>query len=124
PEFPGIEAAGLQDEIDRLRQLDIVDYSGVAAAKLRGLTLAYEHFRTAGSPARRSAFEAFRAERGAALERFAAFEVLRRKFPQVWWEWPDPWRCPTDADLASLRREQAEAMGFYEFTQWTADTQL
>jgi 4-alpha-glucanotransferase len=52
PEFPGVEAAGMAAEIARLRQPDVVDYTGVAAAKLRGLRLAYERFRTVGAAAR------------------------------------------------------------------------
>src|SRR5262249_59930007 len=40
PEFPGLQAAGLQDEVERLRKHDIVDYDGVANAKMRALALA------------------------------------------------------------------------------------
>jgi 4-alpha-glucanotransferase len=101
-----------------------VDYSGVGAAKLKGLRLAYEQFRTAAPSARRAEFERFRDQRGTALERFAVFEVLRRRFPQVWWDWPEPWRRPSDADLAAFRREHADEVAFHEFTQWVADAQL
>src|SRR5437763_16511013 len=40
PEFPGLKAAGLQEEIDRLRGQISVDYAGVANAKTRAGKLA------------------------------------------------------------------------------------
>src|SRR5215470_10302193 len=80
PEFPGLQAAGLQDEVERLRKHDIVDYDGVADAKMRALELAYEAFRQEGSAERRGAFDRFRQARGSTLVRFACFEWLRRRF--------------------------------------------
>src|SRR5262249_31628980 len=60
PEFPGLQAAGLEEEVERLRMQDIVDYDGVANAKMRALELAYEAFRQQGSLERRHAFGRFR----------------------------------------------------------------
>src|SRR5262245_12483496 len=37
PEFPGLKAARLHEEIDRLRRLHVVDYQGVADAKMNAL---------------------------------------------------------------------------------------
>ena len=48
PEFPGTEAAGLQTTIERLRRCELIDYAGVAQAKLTALRLAYDRFRTGG----------------------------------------------------------------------------
>ena len=39
-------------------------------------------------------YDAFRAEQGSLLSRFACFETLRHKFKQPWWEWPAEWRQP------------------------------
>jgi 4-alpha-glucanotransferase len=124
PEFPGVREAGLDGEIARLRGQDFVDYGGVAAAKLRGLRLAYDRFRENGSDSRRSELAAFRKEHGDSLVRFASFEVLRRRFPDVWWEWPEEWRRPVDDRLRALRREADREIGFFEFVQWNADAQL
>ena len=123
PEFPGLAAAGLQPEVEELRQLELVDYGRVAAAKTRALRLAYEGFQRADA-ARRQAFEDFRRERGPLLARFACFEFLRRRFGQPWPQWPDRWRNPTEADLAALGAGDGDAIGFFEFEQWTADAQL
>jgi len=122
-EFPGLDAAG-REEIARLRAAAQVDYLGAAKAKLAGLRLAYGRFRADASPERRRDFECFKNEQGPALARFASFEVLRRRFPQAWWDWPEQWRAPTDAALAALRATDGDAVGFYEFVQWIADRQL
>src|SRR5215475_537926 len=84
PEFPGLQTAGLQDEVERLRKQNIVDYVGVANAKMRALELTYEVFRGGGSMKRRRAFGRFRQARGSTLVRFACFEWLRRKFGHPW----------------------------------------
>ncbi|HEX2216052.1 MAG TPA: 4-alpha-glucanotransferase [Xanthobacteraceae bacterium] len=123
-EFPGLEACGLGREIERLRASELVDYAAVAAAKAVALRAAYDRFRAGADPQRQAEFAAFRRERGEALMRFAAFEVLRRKFLQVWWEWPREWRRPSGAAVERLRAEAGEEMGFYEFLQWIADRQL
>lgn len=124
PEFPGREAAGLSERIERARRGDRVDYTGVAEAKIAALRLTYDRFRAAPDPQRRSDFDAFRHEKGTQLARFASFEVLRRRFPGPWWDWPDPWRRPSAAALDDLRRSDGEAIGFHEFVQWIADRQL
>ncbi len=124
PEFPGLRAAGLEREVTRLRATEQVDYRGVAAAKLHGLRVAYQMFRSKPRLARAKDFQTFKKEGGAALAQFAAFEVLRRRHQQAWWEWPPEWRVPTVAGLARLNESDAEEIGFYEFVQWNADRQL
>jgi 4-alpha-glucanotransferase len=124
PEFPGARAGGIDGAIARLRAADLVEYGGVAEAKGRALRLAYRQFRMQPDPARQADFEAFRAERGDALNRFAAFETLRRGLGRMWWEWPDEWRRPTATAIKALRAEAGDEMGYHEFVQWVADRQL
>lgn len=125
PEFPGLAAAGLADEVAALRETELVAYARVAAAKLHGLRLAYDVFRTDESAGRRADFEAYRAEQGDALLRFACFEVLRRHHaPAPWTEWPEPWCDPGLADLRTFRRTHRDEVEFEEFVQWVADRQL
>jgi 4-alpha-glucanotransferase len=123
PEFPGLAAAGMQRDVDALRQCDLVDHAGVARAKMRALRLAYESFGGADC-ARRQAFESFRCDRGLVLARFAAFEFLRRRLGKPWPEWPDPWRNPTQATFEALRGSDGAEIRFFEFVQWVADQQL
>ena len=66
-------------EIARLRDAELVDYPAVATLKTRGVARGVSEFcceRQRGSAARD--FAAYRAERGRALECFAAFETLRQ----------------------------------------------
>jgi 4-alpha-glucanotransferase len=124
PEFPGLKAARLHEEIDRLRRLHVVDYQGVADAKMGALKLAYQGFLRHGTKERREAFACFRDTGGSTLTRFACFEWLRRKFGHPWWEWPHAWRRVEDGNLAHLRQTDAEAIELFEFIQWVAHDQL
>jgi 4-alpha-glucanotransferase len=123
-EFRGAANAVTQAELEALRRSDLVDYAGVARAKLRALALAFESFRKHASGHRQDDFQRFRQERGPALARFACFEVLRRRFDGPWWEWPVEWQTPDDEALDRLRRSDADAVAYHEFVQWLADRQL
>ena len=122
PEYqPGHNNGALAE----LRQSDTVDYISVAQLKWPALRSAFEKFKKGASLERQQAFARFREERGALLQRFACFEVLRRRFNRAWWEWPEAWRQPDDAKCAELRHgEYADEIEFIEFVQWTADAQL
>ncbi len=124
PEFPGLAAAMLEQEIESLRQRELVDYAGIAGVKMRALRLAYQSFGQSHDQARARAFQSFRQDRGPLLARFACFELLRRRYRQPWWEWPEPWRNPADKELEELRRIDGDAVTFFEFVQWLADQQL
>ncbi len=125
PEFPGLAAAGLADEVAALRATDMIAYARVAAVKLRGLRLAHDAFRRQASAARRADFDAFRAEQGEALLRYACFEVLRRQYaPAPWPQWPRPWCAPDRAQLDGFRAAHEAECEFHEFMQWAADRQL
>jgi 4-alpha-glucanotransferase len=59
------------------------------------------------------------------LRRFACFEVLRSRFGSPWWEWPEEWRAPDDAQCRAFGAgEYATEIAFVEFVQWIADRQL
>jgi 4-alpha-glucanotransferase len=124
PEFPGLEAAGLQDDVARLRRGSFIDYPTVAETKWRALRLAHETFRSSAPAERRRLFEQFRKCHPSRLNRFACFEFLRRKFAKPWWEWPDEYRRPDEGALIRLRRDEEGAIEFLEFVQWLAHSQL
>src|SRR6266404_2140962 len=124
PEFPDVREAGLEETVERLRRAEYVDYSGVAAAKLAALRLAYARFRQSPDPSRARDLMAFCQEGGAALTRFAAFETLRSSFARPWWEWPTEWREPSEEVVREVRAIAPYEVGFHEFIQWVADRQL
>jgi 4-alpha-glucanotransferase len=124
PEFPQAARQQFESEVDTLRKQELVDYANVARIKMAALTLAHENFRKNGTDERRQQFAAFRQERGGRLEAYAAFEVLRRRFEQPWWQWPLEWRKPIPEGLAALRASHADQLAFVEFLQWIAHQQL
>jgi 4-alpha-glucanotransferase len=114
-----------RETIERLRQTSLVDYPAVAAQKWRGLRAAFEHFADNPAPGRREDFDEFCKERGALLEGFACFEVLRHRFKAPWWEWPDEWRKPDARKCAEFSGGPDKSeVAFVKFVQWTADRQL
>jgi 4-alpha-glucanotransferase len=123
PEFSAVERFG--GELDQLRSGETIDYAAIAVVKWRALRAAFDKFQSGPALGRRDDFEQFRAERGPLLQRFAAFEALRHRLRTPWWEWPEPWRHPDEADCAGLRDgpDRAE-IEFVEYVQWNADRQL
>ena len=125
PEFRGIVAAELENEVAALRDTPLIAYARVAGVKMAALRSAFEIFQEQESAQRQAGFADFRKERGEALFAFACFEVLRRKYPgTLWQDWPQPWRKPSRAQLAEFRQENSQACEFHEFVQWEADRQL
>lgn len=125
PELPPAALAANRDALARLRALDIVDYVAVADLKWSALRLAFERFSADPDPERLQDLEQFRKQRGLLLLRFACFEALRHRFGKPWWEWPQQWQRPSDAECATLREgPDGREIAFAEFVQWTADRQL
>lgn len=123
PEFRAVEISGLRGVILDLRMLEFIDYPRVAAVKAKALRETYRAFREQSDPARREAFERFRAERGESLVRYAAFETLREQYGSPWWLWPHEWHRPSMEQLATLS-QLSDDMEFHAFVQWLADDQL
>lgn len=122
PEFMGVDPA-TREAIAREKRQDIIDYPAVVHWKLTALRLAFENFKADPGSERFKQFEAFRQERGVLLQRFACFEVLRRRFGRPWWEWPDDCRRSGDDDRLRSRAGRTEAE-FVEYAQWIAHSQL
>ena len=84
--------------LEALREADLVDYAGVAAAKLEILQLLYDEFRnrhlSEGTP-RAARFRAFVASGGEALELHARFDAIdkylcdQRGCRSGWLNWPE-----------------------------------
>ena len=123
-EFSSVQCADLEADLTAAREADMVDYTRVARVKIACLRMMHDVFRSKRNAKRKNDFAAFRRERGEALTRFAAFETLRRRNANVWWEWNSPWREGSPAALERMRAEAGDEMEFYEYVQWIADSQL
>jgi 4-alpha-glucanotransferase len=99
-----------------------VDYAGAAALKdelLRACFAAME-----ANAARRAAFEAWCAERGEALVRFATFEALVAWHGRDVSAWPATFRSPTSPDVALFAAAAHDEVRYAMYLQWLACEQL
>lgn len=122
-----------QARLGALRAADLVDYSGVAAAKREVLEVLYAHFSArhlSGGTPRGREFESFVEARGEALHRHALFEALQERFhrddPAVWgWPaWPPAYRSPDADAVRRFAHEARERVNFFAYLQWQADVAL
>ena len=113
-----------RDDINILRASEFVEYERVAALKLAVLRRVFAAFD--GSPE----FDAYCAEQGSRLDDFAVYCALdaemHRRDPNVWlWtDWPEEYREPRSAAVASFAQEYRDEVRFYKFLQWKIDGQL
>ena len=122
-----------QTRLRTLRAADLVDYPGVAAAKMAVLELLYSSFRQghlALESARQQAFRDFQARGGAALRLHGLYEALQERFfrqdPDAWgWPvWPAAYREPGSADVSQFAETHRERIEFFEWLQWQAECQV
>ncbi len=130
-----VRAPGFGSALARLRKSPYVDYSGVAARKLRVLELVYRRFRDrhlgpkGRKPSPRGrAFRRFQAEGGSALERHALFDALSEHFEDLgsrsWRDWPAAYRDPGSREVARFAAGHGERIEFFQYLQWQAELQL
>ncbi|NBB82208.1 MAG: 4-alpha-glucanotransferase, partial [Alphaproteobacteria bacterium] len=126
------DSAGAAD-LAAARGADRVDYGAVAALKMPVLRALWDAFRDnhlARATERAHAFEAFRADGGPALERFAAFMAMHAAFGAAdpfhldWRHWPEDYRDPRSPAVAAWAEEHADDVAFQVYLQWLADLQL
>ena len=122
-EVPGADRLGaglaaLAAEGRALNEERRIDRARVAALKLAALE------RIWAAAADRTAFDAWRAQRGPALQRWATFVVLTERFGAGWHRWPEPFRNPDGPAVARAAADQAERVGFHAWVQWCFDRQL
>ncbi|MGA8534415.1 MAG: 4-alpha-glucanotransferase [Candidatus Tumulicola sp.] len=129
-----IETAEFGRTLQTLRDADLVDYAGVAHAKLAVLELLFTAFRRnhleRPGDRRATAFRAFVRTGGAALARLALYETLAEHFrardanSYGWLQWPAAYRSPESEGAVRFAREHRERVDFYCYLQWLADEQL
>jgi len=122
-----------QAELDRLCNEPLVDYVGVAAAKLEILRILYARFQreeVARGTARAHSFEAFRATRGEPLRLHALFEALDEVMRsehgarEGWTSWPRAYRDPSSPAVIEFAEREVARVEFHAWLQWLAESQL
>ncbi len=128
-----LQSEEFQERLRALREPELVDYEGVAAAKNEILALLWRHFEQhewRAEQSRGAHFQAFMRERAGTLGRHAVFEALQAHLhaadPGVWgWPaWPEPYRDPEGEAVARFEREHASAIAYRFWLQWLAELQL
>lgn len=112
-------------ELERLRTQELVDYDGVAKAKLEALLWIWRSRPDASA----DAFLTFKAEGGDPLRRHALFEALSLHMKAAgygagWKSWPDGFHRFDDPDVMAFGETHAERIDFHIWLQWIARDQL
>ncbi|TAK75751.1 MAG: malto-oligosyltrehalose synthase [Aquabacterium sp.] len=128
-----VSSPAFQQRLQALRDAELVDYSGVAAAKFEVLELLWAHFRERHLRAdtrRGAAFRAFQANGGEELRARALFDALQAHFHARdagtwgWTLWPPDYRRVDCYAVAEFAREQHDRVEYFEYLQWQAELQL
>ncbi len=137
PAHQRVVSPDFQQRLARLRAAPLVDYRGVAAAKLEILELLHAHFATHHLGAGGSAaddlgqsFIDFITQGGEALRRHAVFEAVQAHLHAAdaavwgWPMWPSQWRDPQGMPVQSFAHQHAGRIRFHQYLQWLAAQQL
>lgn len=128
-----VGAPEFQAELRALRAAPLVDYVGVASAKMRVLDLLFREFRDrhlARRSARGKAFAEFVERGGTRLHYFALYHALQEHFfaeDEKYWGWP-VWPVAFQdchsAEVAAFAAEKSERVAFFQYLEWIAREQL
>jgi (1->4)-alpha-D-glucan 1-alpha-D-glucosylmutase len=122
-----------QARLAGLREMSLVDYAGVAAAKREVLALLYQRFRRdhlEPMDERGRAFRAFADAPDSGASGAALFDALQAALaggdPAVWgWStWPESYRDRESGAVHEFARVHHNEVDFYLYLQWQADRQL
>ena len=129
-----VAAPDFQQELARLRSTTLVDYPGVASAKLPLLRQLFAHFQRehlARRTPHAQAFVSYRAERGESLRRHALHDAIfahQRAIDEHrywgWPTWPEELRDPAGEGARAFEAEHADEVAFHAWLQWQAERQL
>ena len=115
PEAGGPEARALS-------ALPAVAYRAVWARKREVLE---QQFRMMSEAPPDRDFQAFVADGGVPLHRFAVFEAISELFPDgSWHDWPMALRHPGTDAVAELTRKHADRVSYHQYLQFLCDRQL
>ncbi len=115
-------------DLEAVRARETVDYPVVRRLKTTWLQRSFRRFRESGAAAggeRAADLQRFREEQGHWRPDYLLFRALKEAHNLDWWKgWGDALRTRQPAALEAARREQADAIAFFEYVQWIAFRQL
>lgn len=123
-----IRSTKLEARLEALRRPDLVDYAGVADAKLRALRQIWRRRKTWSNGAIRE-LEDFQNRGGESLWRHALFEALSefmtaKDHGAGWHKWPAEFQNPEGDTVYRFEREHKSQIEFHVWLQYLAHAQL
>lgn len=128
--LPGFRSdLDLEHKIAALRGTDLVAYKNVASAKLAALRSIWERSVYDDIDDDLAKFHSFVRDGGDPLRRHAIFEALsghmvQGGFEAGWHAWPEEFRDPSSASVASFAKERDDDVQFHLWLQWITHRQL
>lgn len=124
-----LQRTKLLDDLDTLRNTELIDYPAVHNAKMPVLEELFAQFLKASAPEAKGAFEHYCYEQGKALEIHALYEALSEHIVErggnaAWSTWPEEYQAPDNIAVRDFARAAKTRITFHSWLQWTADTQL
>ena len=128
-----VSDAGFQQQIQKARAAEYVDYEQVAFLKYQTLEALFKHFQQAHivpRTPRGKAFLNFCDIRGAELHEHAIYEALFSHFKQLdinnwgWPCWPDGYQDPRSEAVASFSDNNVDQVEYFKYLQWLSEIQL
>lgn len=111
--------------LEKARASSLVDYEAVAALKRPVLDRLFAAFEADAPAERRTAFDAFVAEGGQRLHRFAVFQALQEAHPGLPWpRWPESLHDCTSSAVDAFAEQNAAAVRKHLWLQFESDRQL
>lgn len=120
PDAGLVDLSDLADAGEALNTADLIDRDAAFAVKLAAMERIWAAI--GGAPGPR--FEAYAAEQGAALQRFAIWSALSERYQGAWWDWPAGYRRPDTPEVAAFAAAHPDRIRFWSWCQWIADEQL
>jgi 4-alpha-glucanotransferase len=125
--------ASFHAQLTQLRSAPLVQYEGVASAKLEILQLLFLDFRQrhiACGTQRATRFQEFVTSGGPSLQSQARFDALDQHFcstmhtPSGWLSWPEEYRHTDGVAVLEFAATHVHEVSFYAYLQWLAHDQL
>ena len=122
------DAAPYQEEIERLRNSELIEYTPVYELKIRMLNKLYHKMLQNKHSEYYQAYQNYCRDKGADLEKLALFQALsEERAHSVWggWKaWEEDYRNSNSKAVAEYAKTNQERVGFFKYLQFEAERQF